>query len=69
MKENNERNYNKEYENDKKRDKRYTVRVPLYKAKILDEKLKKENKTYSSLALEAIEKYLKNYKKVLTITY
>ena len=53
------RNYNKEYENDKKRDKRYTVRVPLYKAKILDEKLKKENKTYSSLALEAIEKYLK----------
>ena len=59
MKENNERNYNKEYENDKKRDKRYTVRVPLYKAKILDEKLKKENKTYSSLALEAIEKYLK----------
>lgn len=54
-----ERNYNKEYENDKKRDKRYTVRVPLYKAIILDEKLKKENKTYSSIALEAIEKYLK----------
>ncbi len=53
------RNYNKEYENDKKRDKRYTVRVPLYKAKALDEKLQKENKTYSSLALEAIEKYLK----------
>lgn len=53
------RNYNKEYENDKKRDKRYTVRVPLYKAKVLDEKLQKENKTYSSLALEAIEKYLK----------
>lgn len=59
MKEEKERNYNKEYENDKKRDKRYTVRVPLYKAKILDEKLKKENKTYSSIALEAIEKYLK----------
>jgi predicted DNA-binding protein len=54
-----QRNYNKEYENDKKRDKRYTVRVPLYKAKILDEKLKKDNKTYSSIALEAIEKYLK----------
>jgi len=59
MGEEKERNYNKEYENDKKRDKRYTVRVPLYKAKILDEKLKKENKTYSSIALEAIEKYLK----------
>lgn len=59
MEEEKTRDYNKEYENDKKRDKRYTVRVPLYKAKILDEKLKKENKTYSSLALEAIEKYLK----------
>ena len=43
MEEEKTRNYNKEYENDKKRDKRYTVRVPLYKAKILDEKLKKEN--------------------------
>lgn len=59
MEEEKARNYNKEYENDKKRDKRYTVRVPLYKAKILDEKLKKESKTYSSLALDAIEKYLK----------
>ncbi|MCI8621353.1 MAG: hypothetical protein HFJ50_06495 [Clostridia bacterium] len=59
MNEEKQRNYNKEYENDKKRDKRYTVRVPLYKAKILDEKLKKDNKTYSSIALEAIEKYLK----------
>lgn len=59
MEEDKTRNYNKEYENDKKRDKRYTVRVPLYKAKALDEKLRKENKTYSSLALEAIEKYLK----------
>ena len=59
MEEEKTRNYNKEYENDKKRDKRYTVRVPLYKAKILDEKLKKENKTYSSLALEDIKKYLK----------
>lgn len=59
MEEEKTRDYNKEYENDKKRDKRYTVRVPLYKAKLLNEKLKKENKTYSSLALEAIEKYLK----------
>lgn len=54
-----ERNYQAEYEKDKQRDKIYRVRVPLYKAKILDEKLKKENKTYSSLALDAIEKYLK----------
>ena len=59
MEEEKTRDYSKEYENDKKRDKRYTVRVPLYKAKVLDEKLQKENKTYSSLALEAIEKYLK----------
>lgn len=54
-----ERNYQAEYEKDKQRDKIYRVRVPLDKAKILDEKLKNENKTYSSLALEAIEKYLK----------
>ena len=54
-----ERNYQAEYEKDKQRDKIYRVRVPLYKSKILDEKLRKENKTYSSLALEAIEKYLK----------
>lgn len=54
------RNYNKEYENDKKRDKTYRVRVPLELAKHLDEKLKKENKQYSSLAREAIERYLKN---------
>lgn len=39
--------------------KRYTVKVPLYMSKALDEKLKKENKTYSSIALEGIEKYLK----------
>ena len=54
-----ERNYKKEQEREKQIVKRYTVKVPKYLAKALDEKLKSENKTYSSLALEAIEKYLK----------
>ena len=54
-----QRNYNKEYENEKNTIKRYVVKVPKYMANALDEKLKKENKTYSSIALEAIEKYLK----------
>lgn len=53
------RDMQKEYERQKEINKRYTVKVPLYIANALDEKLKKENKTYSSLALEAIEKYLK----------
>lgn len=59
MEEDKKRNYQAEYEKDKQRDKIYRVRVPLYKSKLLDEKLKKENKTYSSIALEAIEKFLK----------
>lgn len=53
------RNYDKEYENEKNTIKRYVVKVPKYMANALDEKLKKDNRTYSSLALEAIEKYLK----------
>ena len=53
------RNYKKEQEREKQTVKRYTVKVPKCLAKALDEKLKKENKTYSSLAIEAIEKYLK----------
>lgn len=59
MKSEKERNIKKEYERQKDINKRYVVKVPLYKAKLLDEKLKKDNKTYSSLAIEAIEKYLK----------
>ena len=59
MERNKERNNKKEYERQKDINKRYVVKVPLYKAKLLDEKLKKDNKTYSSLAMEAIEKYLK----------
>ena len=52
------RNYTAEYEKDKKRYRVYRVRVPLELSKKLDEKLKKENKQYSTLAREAIEKYL-----------
>lgn len=55
----NKRDTKKEYERQKTINKRYVVKVPLYQARALDEKLKKENKTYSSLAIEAIEKYLK----------
>ncbi len=36
------RNYQREYENEKSKIKRYTIRVPNYMAKALDEKLKKE---------------------------
>lgn len=53
------RDYKKEQEREKQIIKRYTVKVPKYLANALDEKLKKENRTYSSIALEAIEKYLK----------
>lgn len=54
-----ERNIKQEYERQKELNKRYVVKVPKYMANALDEKLKKDKKTYSSLALEAIEKYLK----------
>lgn len=58
------RDYKRERELEIKNVKRYTVKVPKYMANALDEKLKKENKTYSSIALEAIEKYLKKIKKI-----
>lgn len=61
MDEDKKRDYKAEYVKDRARDKVYRVRVPLYKAKALDEKLKKDNKTYSAIALEAIEKYLKKF--------
>ena len=54
-----ERDYKKEQEREKQLIKRYTVKVPKYLANAHDEKLKKENRTYSSVAIEAIEKYLK----------
>lgn len=59
MQETNKRDYSKEYINEKNNIKRYVVKVPKYMANALDEKLKKEQKTYSSIAIEAIEKYLK----------
>ncbi len=59
MKNEETRNIKKEYERQKEINKRYVVKVSKFMANALDEKLKKENKTYSSLALEAIEKYLK----------
>ncbi len=59
MQDTSKRNYNKEYESEKNSIKRYTVKVPKYMAIALDEKLKKEHKTYTSIAIEAIEKYLK----------
>lgn len=59
MEEKKQRNYNEEYQKEKGKIKRYTVKVPIYLAKALDEKLQKENKTYSKMAIEAIEKYLK----------
>ena len=58
MNEKRERDYSAEYETDRKRDRVYRVRVPIELSKRLDEKLKKENKQYSTLAREAIEKYL-----------
>ena len=57
--EENKRNYKREAEVEKKNIKRYTVKVPLYMAKLLDEKLKQNGHTYSKIALEAIEKYIK----------
>ena len=54
-----ERNNKKEYARQKEINKRYTVKVPIDIAIALDKKLKQEQKTYSSIALDAIIKYLK----------
>lgn len=59
MKMENKRDYTKDNERQKEINKRYVVKVPLYMAKALDEKLKKDNKKYSDFAREAIEKYIK----------
>ena len=53
------RNIQKEYARQKEINKVYRVKVPLKIAEKLDEKLKEEKKTYSSMAMEAIIKYLK----------
>ena len=55
----NKRDYQKEYQDNKIKNKRYIVKVPLYMANAFDEKLKKEGKKYSDFARESIEKYLK----------
>lgn len=59
MKVEKKRNIKKEYERQKELNKRYVVKVPGYMAEALDKKLKEENRTYSSLAMEAIEKFLR----------
>lgn len=53
------RNYSREYETEKNSVKRYTIKIPLYMAEALDSKLKQEGRTYTSVAVEAIEKFLK----------
>ena len=59
MKVEKKRNIKKEYERQKELNKRYVVKVPGYMAEALDKKLKEEDRTYSSLAMEAIEKFLR----------
>lgn len=59
MEEKKKRDYNKEYENERNKIKRYTVRVHKKVAEEFDEKLKKENKKYSEFMLQAIDKYIK----------
>lgn len=59
MEKNIKRNIKSEYERQKEINKRFVVKVPLYMAEALEKKLKEQNKTYSSFAIEAIEKFLK----------
>lgn len=53
------RDYQKEFEAMKNKNKYYGVKVPLFLVNPLEEKLKKDKKTFTSLVREAIEKYLK----------
>lgn len=55
-----DRDYNKEYERDKKLNKIYRVRVPKDIAEKLDKKLAERHEKYSSIAMDAIIKYLRN---------
>lgn len=41
--------------------KRYSAYIPNFMANAFDEKLKKENKTFTNWLKENIEKYLKKY--------
>lgn len=51
--------YKKSNEQQKAQYKRYTVKIPLYMANALDKKLHLENKTYTEVIREMVEKYLK----------
>lgn len=53
------RDYNKEYKTMREKNKYYGVKIPNFLAIPLEEKLKKEGKTFTNLVKEAIEKYLK----------
>lgn len=53
------RNYQKEYENERNKIKRYTIRVHKSVAEEFEKKLKSENKKYSEFMLQAIDKYIK----------
>lgn len=59
MEEKKQRDYKKEYESEHKKIKRYTIRVAKSVSKDFDEKLEKENKKYSEVLLQAIDKYIK----------
>ena len=58
------RNYKKEYETEKSKIKRYTIRVPNYLAKALDEKLQKERK---NIFQHSNWSYTKIFKKIIKI--
>ena len=64
------RNYKREYETEKNKIKRYTIRVPNYLAKALDEKLQKEinyifqHSNWSHTKI--FKKIIKIFQKVLT---
>lgn len=53
-----ERDYKKENQRQKEINKTYTVKIPIEKAKKLEEKLKKENKKYAQIARELLYKYI-----------
>lgn len=57
--ENQKRDYKKESERDKELYKKYTFRVPKNLAKTFEEKLEKDQKSYTKFFNESIEKYLK----------
>lgn len=55
-----ERDYIKEYELMKSKNKIYSVKVPKDIANIFDSKLKNNNTTFAEVARKAIEKFIKN---------